>query len=128
MTEYENQDGLHLFGKKLSSKKFTEPHSFESGTYYSEETEIYFENAFFTESFFDGCWTWKYELKDFTLSEAYHQVLQLTSIFRDEKIETPRIISGQGNTWFFSDIDASQEIKLEDLGQGQYKISFSSCT
>ncbi len=128
LTEYEGQEELHLSGKQLKREEYSEEQATEFGTFPKRIKKIQFEKASVEEVFFDGCLTWEYELKGFSLSEAYHQVLQLTASIWDNRIEIPKVISQEQNTWNFSNIDACQEIKLVDLGKGNYRISFYSCT
>jgi glutaredoxin len=81
-----------------------------------------------TESFFDGCHDTELFLEGFTLSEAYHQLINFTARKNNNQIEIPAIISREENIWNFSDLDAIQELQLHDLGGGRFKITLSSCT
>ncbi|MFT4855935.1 MAG: hypothetical protein ACI8YP_000140 [Algoriphagus sp.] len=119
---------VNLLGKELEREKTTEEVTGEFGTFPLVKIKTKFERAILNEEISDGCHSWKYTLEGFTLSEAYHQLINLTSGKYTNQIEIPATISRKGNVWNFSNLDAIQELKLHDLGDGKFKITLYSCT
>ncbi len=119
---------LNMFGKELEKKEYTEQTVIDGESYPVEKIVTAYEFALINETLFDDCHDWEYLLEDFTLSEAYHQLINLTSRKYTNQIEIPATISRKGNVWNFSDLDAIQELKLHDLGDGKFKITLYSCT
>ena len=117
-----------LFGKELEKKEYTEQTVIDGESYPMEKKVTSYEFALINETIFDGCFDWEYTLEGFTRSEAYHQIINLNSRKNNHQIEIPAIISREGNVWNFSDLDAIQELKLHDLGDGKFKITLSSCS
>ena len=115
-----------LFGKELEKKEYTEQTVIDGESYPMEKKVTSYEFALINETIFDGCFDWEYTLEGFTRSEAYHQIINLNSRKNNHQIEIPAIISREGNVWNFSDLDAIQELKLHDLGDGKFKITLSS--
>ncbi|MEN2280853.1 hypothetical protein AAGF08_01855 [Algoriphagus sp. SE2] len=119
---------LNLFGKELEKKEFTEQTIIDGNSYPVQKIVRKYESAVVYETFFDGCHDTEYLLESFSLSEAYHQLINLTGRKFSHQFEIPRISSREGNIWNFSDLDAIQNLKLQDLGGGKFKITFYSCT
>ncbi|WP_296703809.1 SH3 domain-containing protein, partial [Algoriphagus sp.] len=116
--EHNDLPTLNLFGKELEKKEYTEQTVIDGESYPMEKIVTAYEFALTNETIFDGCFDWEYTLEGFTRSEAYHQVINLHSRKNKNQIEIPAIISREGNVWNFSDLDAIQELKLHDLGNG----------
>ncbi|WP_075348670.1 SH3 domain-containing protein [Algoriphagus marinus] len=126
--EHYDLQTVKLFGKELEKKEYTEQTVIDGEYYPMEKKVTAYEFAVINESFFDGCHDTEYLLEGFTLSEAYHQLINLHSRKNNNQIEIPAIISREGNVWDFSDLDAIQELQLHDLGGGKFKITLYSCT
>jgi hypothetical protein len=128
ISEHNDLHTVDLFGKELEKEKTTEEVTGEFGTSTLVKIKTIFERVILHEEIFDDCHDWEYTLEGFTLSEAYHQLINLTARKHDNQIEFPAIISREGNIWNFSDLDAIQELQLHDLGGGRFKITLYSCT
>ncbi|MHA7130627.1 SH3 domain-containing protein [Algoriphagus namhaensis] len=126
--EHNDLRTVNLFGKELEKKEYTEQTVIDGKSYPVKKRVTAYEFALIDETIFDGCFDWEYTLEGFTLSEAYHQLINLHSRKNNNQIEIPSIISREGNVWNFSDLDAIQELKLHDLGGGKFKITLYSCT
>jgi len=119
---------VSLLGKQLHKKEYTDSVTFDGKNYAVQKIETSYEFGMATESFFDGCHDQELFLEGFTLSEAYHQLINYTARKKNNQIEIPAIISREGNIWNFSNLDAIQELQLHDLGGGRFKITLYSCT
>jgi glutaredoxin len=126
--EYNDLQTVNIFGKELEKKEYTEQTVIDGESYPMEKIITAYEFALINETFFDGCHDTEYLLEDFSLSEAYHQLINLHSRKNNNRIEFPAIICREGNVWSFSDLDAIQELQLHDLGDGKFKITLYSCT
>ncbi|MFC3879877.1 hypothetical protein ACFOSV_06805 [Algoriphagus namhaensis] len=126
--EHSDLQTVKLFGKELEKKEFTEQTVIDGISYPVKKRVTAYEFATINETFFDGCHNTEYLLVGFTLSEAYHQLINLHSRKNNNRIEIPSIISREGNVWNLSDLDAIQELKLHDLRDGKFKITLYSCT
>lgn len=126
--EHHDFQTVNIFGKELEKKEYTEQTVIDGKSYPMEKKVTSYEFALINETFFDGCHDTEYLLEGFSLSEAYHQLINLHSRKYNIQIEIPAIISREGNIWNFSDLDAIQELKLHDLGDGKFKITLYSCT
>ena len=119
---------VNIFGKTLEKKEYTEQTVIDGKPYPVEKKVTEYEFALINETLFDDCHDTEYLIEGFSLSEAYHQLINLHSRKNNTRIEFPAIISLEGNVWNFSDLDAIQELKLQDLGDGKFKITLYSCT
>jgi len=126
--EYFNLQTVNLLGKELEKEKTTEEVTGEFGTFPLVKIKTRFERAVLNEGISDGCHDWEYQLEGFTLSEAYHQLINLTSRKHKNQIDIPAIISREGDVWNFSNLNAIQALQLHDLGDGKFKIILCSCT
>lgn len=126
--EHNDLQTVRMFGKELEKKEYTEQTVIDGGSYPVKKKVTACEFVLINETFFDGCYDTEYLLEGFTLSEAYHQLINLTSRKYDHRTEIPSIVSREGNIWNFSDLDAIQELQLHDLGKGKFKITLYSCT
>ncbi len=126
--EHNDLQTIRMFGKELEKKEYTEQTVINGKSYPVKKRVTAYEFALINETFFDGCHDTEYLLEGFTLSEAYHQLINLHSRKSNNRIEFPAIISRVGNVWNFSDLDAIQELQLHDLGDGKFKITLYSCT
>lgn len=126
--DYNDFQRVHIFGKEIEKKEYTEQTVIEGKSYPVKKKVTAFEYALLDETFFDGCHDSEYILEGFSLSEAYHQLINLTARKNRGQIEIPAIIRQEGNIWKFSDLDAIQELQLHDLGKGKFKITLYSCT
>jgi hypothetical protein len=126
--EHKDLQTVNFLGKELEKEKTTEELTGEFGTFPLVKIKTKFERAVLNEEISDGCHDTEYLIEGFTLSEAYHQLISLHSRKHNNQTEIPAIISREGNVWNFSDIDAIQELKLHDLGDGKFKITLYSCT
>lgn len=126
--EHNDLQTVNIFGKELEKKEYTEQTVIDGKPYPVKKKVTAYEFTIINETFFDGCHDTEYLLEDFTLSEAYHQLISLHSRKNNNQILFPAIISREGNVWNFSDLDAIQELQLHDLGDGKFKITLYSCT
>lgn len=126
--EHNDLHTASLLGKQLSKEKVSDYQANEFGTFPLIKIKTQFERALLNEEISDGCHSYEYILIGFTLSEAYHQLINLHSRKNNNQIQFPAIISREGNIWNFSDLDAIQELRLHDLGEGRFKITLISCT
>jgi hypothetical protein len=126
--EHHDFQTVNFFGKELEKKEYTEQTVIDGKPYPVEKIVTAYEFALINETFFDGCHDTEYLLEDFTRLEAYHQLINLHSRKNNNRIEFPAIISREGNVWNFSDLNAIQELKFHDLGDGKFKITLYSCT
>jgi len=126
--EHNDLQTVNIFGKELEKKEYTEQTVIDGKPYPVKKKVTAYEFTIINETFFDGCHDTEYLLENFSLSEAYHQLINLHSRKNNNRIEFPAIISREGNVWSFSDLDAIQELKLQDLGDGKFKITLYSCT
>jgi hypothetical protein len=126
--EFKDLQTVSLLNKQLHKKEYTDSVTFDGKNCAVQKIEISYEFGMATESFFDGCHDTELFLEGFTLSEAYHQLINFAARKNNNQIEIPAIISREGNIWNFSDLDAIQELQLHDLGGGRFKITLYSCT
>jgi hypothetical protein len=127
-----------LYTLSIEGKLVKRSDSIRKGVANSEPFELienydFYENVLHKHDVFDGCFNEEYHSNTFTFAEMYHFMLQQNIDYSenaDGSVDRnfPQFSKKEHNTYYFSGVGAVDTLQIEVKKNGEFVLSWYSCT
>lgn len=123
------QPYVDLLGNLLRKNSEKKNVKTENGEFPKYLEYKYYENGTYVYTAWDGCFDHVITYRNLDLHEVYHQMVSdYHLLLNDNEIVIPNVKKVEENVFWFEDLDAIQDLKIERNKDGSFSVSSYDCT